>query len=73
MSYGKQSQSSVSKPLIIVLIVVAVIGAIMFAKSRSDASGEETVPGLPKPPPGLQPATPKPGDPTPIGMGGRKR
>jgi len=70
MSYGKQQQQSVSKPLIIALIVVAIIAAIMFARNMSGAT-EEKVTGIPPVPEGLPPATRNPGEPAPVDMGSR--
>jgi hypothetical protein len=73
MSY-KNQQPAVSKPLLIGLIVVAIIGAIYFATTLGGGGEEGKVEGavdVPQSVKDLGPAGPQPGEPQPKGMGGR--
>jgi hypothetical protein len=65
MSY-KNQQPAVSKPLLIGLIVVAIIGAIYFATTLGGGPDEGKAEGavdVPESVRNLPPATPNPGDP----------
>jgi len=71
MSY-KNQQPAVSKPLLIGLIVVAIIGAIYFATTLGGGPEEGKVEGaveVPESIRNLPPATPNPGEPNPAGVG----
>jgi hypothetical protein len=73
MAY-KNQQPAVSKPLLIALVVVAIIGIIYFVTRMGgggDPEGAEAG-GLevPESVRNLPPATPQPGEPTPGMMGG---
>jgi len=71
MSY-KNQQPAVSKPLLIGLVVVAIIGVIFFATRMGGGAADDKVEGavdVPASVRDLGPAAPQPGEPTPKGMG----
>jgi hypothetical protein len=73
MSY-KNQQPAVSKPLIIALVVVAIIGVIVFARNMGGSEPEGKDAGgmdVPQSVKDLGPAAPQPGEPTPSDVGGR--
>ena len=73
MSY-KQKEPAVSKPLLIGLVVVAIIGAIYFATTLGGGAEEGKVEGavdVPESIRNLPPATPNPGEISPKGVGDR--
>ena len=70
---GYRQSQVVSKPLLAVLLIVAVIGAIVWARRLTvtdDGPVEGAMP-VPESVKALGPAKPQPGEPTPIGMGNR--
>ncbi|MDQ2986700.1 MAG: hypothetical protein M3R13_08245 [Armatimonadota bacterium] len=70
---GYRQGQVASKPLLAILLIVAVVGAIVWARRLSD-SGDGPVDGAMKVPDSVKalgPALPKPGEPSPVGMGGR--
>jgi hypothetical protein len=73
MAY-KNQQPAVSKPLIIALVVVAIIGVIYFARNLAgggDPSGTEAGgTDVPQSVKDLGPASAQPGEPQPSAVGG---
>ena len=68
---GYKQGQLVSKPLLAILLIVAVVGAIVWARRLSD-TGDGPVEGALKVPDSVKalgPALPKPGEPPRIGMG----
>jgi hypothetical protein len=68
---GYKQGQLVSKPLLAILLIVAVIGAIVWARRLSD-TGDGPVEGALKVPESvkaLPDAKPKPGEPSPTGVG----
>ena len=66
-----RQKQAVSKPLLIVLLVVVVIGAIMFAKNMgAPAEDENNIPGVPTVPKDFKMPTPDPNNPSPTRGGG---
>jgi hypothetical protein len=62
-------KQAVSKPLLAVLVVVALIGAFMLARSMMDKPGDdEVIEGLPTMPEGFNPKPP-PNEPGAAGGG----
>jgi hypothetical protein len=75
MSY-KNQQPAISRPLLIALVVVGIIGVIYFVTTLTGGAPEDDVSetgGLevPESVRNLPPATPQPGEPPMSGMGGR--
>lgn len=67
---ANRQQQAVSKPLLIVLVVVALIGLAYFVYTRSGGSAaDETVEGLPTMPEGFNPKPPA-NEPGAVGGGG---
>jgi hypothetical protein len=65
---SRQTQA-VSKPLLIIFLIVVVIGAVMLARNMSGGSAEsEEIQNLPKPPEGWDPKPP-PNEPGAAGGG----
>ena len=60
-----KQQQAVSKPLLIILLVVALIGAFMLARNMMDSGGEEKVEGVPDVPADLKPPVLPPNGPRP--------
>jgi hypothetical protein len=61
-----KQQQAVSKPLLIILLVVALIGAFMLARNMMDSGGgDEKVEGVPEVPENLQPPVLPPNGPRP--------
>ncbi|MEO7453893.1 MAG: hypothetical protein ABIV13_03930 [Fimbriimonadales bacterium] len=54
-----------SKPLLIILVVVVLVGVFMLAKSMMNSGGEEKVEGVPEVPENLQPPVLPPNGPQP--------
>jgi hypothetical protein len=70
---GYRQGQVVSKPLLATLLIVAVIGAIVWARRMMD-TGDGPVEGampVPESVKALGPAKPQPGEPTAMGMGDR--
>lgn len=70
---GYRQSQVVSKPLIAILLIVAVVGAIVWARRLSD-TGDGPVEGameVPASVKALGPAKRQPGEPVPKGMGSR--
>jgi len=68
---GHRQNQVVSKPLLAILLIVAVVGAIVWARRLSD-TGDGPVEGAMKVPDSVKalgPAKPQPGEPIPKGMG----
>lgn len=63
MAYNQQK--AVSKPLLIVLVLVALVGVFMFARTMMGTSTDEKVEGVPPIPEDLQPPVLPPGGPQP--------
>jgi hypothetical protein len=56
-----KQQQAVSKPLLIILVVVALIGAFLLARNMMSGSPEDEVPaGVPPVPEDLKPPPPDP-------------
>ena len=55
------SNTSVSKPLIVTLVVVALLAVAYFiySKSQNASANEDNIPGIVKQPPGMKPLTPE--------------
>ncbi|MDQ2986701.1 MAG: hypothetical protein M3R13_08250 [Armatimonadota bacterium] len=61
-----RQQQAVSKPLLIVLVVVVLVGAILFARNMASGNPEnEKFEGVPEVPKDLQPPVLPPGGPQP--------
>lgn len=59
MSKNYRNEQQVSKPLLMVLILVVVIGAAYFAFTAMNSGGEEKVEGVPEVPTEAQAPVPK--------------
>ncbi len=70
---GYRQGQVVSKPLLAMLLLAAVVGAIVWGRrmmDTSDGSVEGAMP-VPESVKALGPALPQPGEPSAMGMGGR--
>jgi hypothetical protein len=70
---GYRQNQLVSKPLLAMLLIVAVIGAIVWARRMMDTDDGPVEGAMPVPESvkALGPALPKPGEPTAVGIGTR--
>ncbi|MEO7453894.1 MAG: hypothetical protein ABIV13_03935 [Fimbriimonadales bacterium] len=70
---GYRQSQIVSKPLLAMLLIVAVVGAVVWGRRMMD-TGDGPVEGamvVPESVKALGPALPQPGEPTAVGMGDR--
>lgn len=65
---GYSSNQSVSKPLLITLVVVALAGAIFFAMRAAGGGGADEKVDIPPVPENMPPAQPQPGEPGATGI-----